>query len=82
MGIGRIVKSHIAALQPYEPGKPIEELERELGIVGAVKVASNENALGPSRRALEALRNSLASLHRYPDGNWFSAPAPTRSSNC
>ena len=51
----------------YQPGKPIEELERELGITGAVKVASNENPLGPSPRALAAIPPALAQLHRYPD---------------
>jgi len=71
MGSARIVKPHIAALRPYEPGKPIEELERELGIEGAVKVASNENPLGPSPRALAALRDALPGLHRYPDGQSY-----------
>jgi histidinol-phosphate aminotransferase len=71
MGSEHIVKPHIAALRPYEPGKPIEELERELGIEGAVKVASNENPLGPSPRALAALRDALTKLHRYPDGKSY-----------
>ena len=61
--------SYIAGLVPYKPGKPIEELERELGITGSLKLASNENPLGPSPRALEALRRALGELHRYPDGN-------------
>ena len=51
----------------YQPGKPIEELERELGVAGAIKVASNENPLGPSPRALAALPAALSQLHRYPD---------------
>jgi histidinol-phosphate aminotransferase len=50
------------------PGKPIAEVERELGIAGAVKLASNENPIGPSPAALEAVRQSLGGLHRYPDG--------------
>jgi histidinol-phosphate aminotransferase len=58
----------IEALAPYEGGKPIEELARELGITDAVKLASNENPLGPSPRALEAARQVLASANRYPDG--------------
>jgi len=58
-------------LQPYQPGKPIEELERELGISNVVKLASNENPLGPSPRALRALQGSLGELHRYPDGSGF-----------
>ena len=60
----------IARLHPYQPGKPVEELERELGITDIIKLASNENALGPSPRVLEAL-SSLPELCRYPDGNGF-----------
>jgi len=62
----------VQALRPYEPGKPVETLERELGIREAVKLASNENPLGPSPRAVEALRNALGNLHIYPDGNGFA----------
>ncbi len=61
----------IRELVPYQPGKPIEELERELGIQGAIKLASNENPLGPSPRAVEAMRAALENLHRYPDGAGF-----------
>ncbi len=66
-----LVIPSIEALVPYEGGKPVEELERELGITGAVKLASNENPLGPSPRALEAARATLAQIHRYPDGVAF-----------
>ncbi len=59
----------VRGLVPYEPGKPIEALERELGIREAVKLASNENPLGPSPRALEAARAALAGIARYPDGH-------------
>ncbi|MFO8154132.1 histidinol-phosphate transaminase [Thioalkalivibrio sp.] len=59
----------VQALRPYEPGKPVETLERELGILEAVKLASNENALGPSPRAVEAAGRALGNLHIYPDGN-------------
>lgn len=62
-----LVAAHIESLTPYIPGKPAEELERELGITGAVKLASNESALGPSPRALDAVRAALAASHRYPD---------------
>lgn len=62
-----LVPPHIAALVPYVPGKPLEELERELGIRGAIKLASNENPLGPSPKALEAARVALGEMHRYPD---------------
>ncbi|MCH2188112.1 histidinol-phosphate transaminase [Myxococcota bacterium] len=60
--------AHIGDLKPYEPGRPIEEVEKELGIRGAVKLASNENPLGPSPLAVEAVRNAVGSVHRYPDG--------------
>ena len=60
----------VAGLQPYQPGKPIEELERELGISDIIKLASNENALGPSPRVIAALPE-MADLYRYPDGNGY-----------
>ncbi len=63
------VPSHVAALVPYVPGKPVEELERELGIAKAIKLASNENPLGPSERACSVLNGNLSQLHRYPDGS-------------
>lgn len=60
--------SYIPGLKPYEPGKPIEEVERELGVPNAAKLASNENPLGPSPKALTAIQGALGTLHRYPDG--------------
>jgi histidinol-phosphate aminotransferase len=60
---------HVACLDVYQPGKPIEELERELGVTAVIKVASNENPLGPSPRALAALPAALPQLHRYPDAS-------------
>jgi len=65
----------VQALRPYAPGKPLAELEREYGIVDAVKLASNENPLGPSPRVLEALRSGFDDLARYPDGNGFELKA-------
>jgi histidinol-phosphate aminotransferase len=65
------VKPWIRKLNPYVPGKPVETLERELGIASAVKLASNENPLGPSPRAVEAIRRAAADVHRYPDGASF-----------
>jgi histidinol-phosphate aminotransferase len=62
----------IPALTPYVPGKPLSELERELGIQDSVKLASNENPLGPSPHVLQALDGQLADLARYPDGNGFA----------
>ncbi len=63
-----LASPYVKGLSPYVPGKPIEEVERELGIADAVKLASNENPLGPSPRALEAIAAGLKNLHRYPDG--------------
>jgi histidinol-phosphate aminotransferase len=65
------VPEYIRSLIPYEPGKPIEEVEREYGIAQSVKLASNENPLGPSPKALAALRAKLDQLHLYPDGDCF-----------
>ncbi len=59
----------VRGLQPYQPGKPLPELEREYGIRDAVKLASNENPLGPGAAALAAARETLTDLARYPDGN-------------
>lgn len=58
----------IASLTPYAPGKPLSELERELGITHAIKLASNENPWGPSPKAIQVLQEASTSLHRYPDG--------------
>ena len=58
---------HILALTAYEPGKPEDELRRELGIDDVVKLASNENPYGPSPKAVEALRAGSLQLERYPD---------------
>lgn len=62
------VPKHLEKVKPYKPGKPIETLERELGIFGSIKLASNENPIGPSPLAVEAIANSTTQLHRYPDG--------------
>ncbi len=61
----------ILGLNPYQGGKPIEELERELGIKNVIKLASNENPLGPSLKVVEAMKLSLKEVHRYPDGNGY-----------
>jgi len=63
-----LVLPSVAAINPYEPGKPIEEVQRELGIGEPVKLASNENPTGPSPRAIEAIKAALPELNRYPDG--------------
>ncbi|MDC3322833.1 histidinol-phosphate transaminase [Gammaproteobacteria bacterium] len=69
MDLKKIVNKGINDLSPYEPGKPIEDLERELGIKNAVKLASNENPVGPSPKVLQSIENILKNTHRYPDGN-------------
>ena len=61
----------ISAIVPYPPGKPLEELEREYGITGSIKLASNENPWGPSPKAVAAIAGALTSLHRYPDGSSY-----------
>jgi len=65
------VPDYILDLKPYKPGKPLEELEREYGISDSIKLASNENPLGPSPKALKAIKGALGNLHRYPDGSGF-----------
>lgn len=62
-----LVPPYVERLSPYVPGKPIEELERELGVKNAVKLASNENPMGASPKALAAVREYVAGAHRYPD---------------
>ncbi len=62
---------YVLGIHPYVPGKPVEELEREIGISGSVKLASNENPCGPSPAALAALSGSFSDLHRYPDGSGY-----------
>lgn len=58
-------------LTPYQPGKPVEELERELGILSSIKLASNENPLGPSQHAIQAAQHALQNMHIYPDGSCY-----------
>jgi histidinol-phosphate aminotransferase len=67
--VSKYLRPHLTRIVPYAPGKPTEELERELGITDAVKLASNENPLGPSPRAQAAMRDAVAGVHRYPDSN-------------
>src|SRR5512136_782975 len=69
---GPQVPDYIRKLAVYVPGKPIEEVQRELGVTDIVKLASNENPLGPSPRAVAAIESALANLHRYPDGSGYA----------
>jgi histidinol-phosphate aminotransferase len=67
-GLRELAQPHIRELVPYPPGKPLAELERELGVTRAIKLASNESPLGPSPQVQRALAGALGTLNRYPDG--------------
>ncbi|MBK1734518.1 histidinol-phosphate transaminase [Halorhodospira abdelmalekii] len=71
----RLAVPGVRELAPYQPGKPIEELRREYGVSRVIKLASNENPLGPSPKAAQAASEVLGEVHRYPDGNGFSLKA-------
>lgn len=64
----KLARPQVLGMVPYSPGRPIEEVQRELGLDEVLKLASNENPLGPSPLALQAIREGLQGLHRYPDG--------------
>ena len=68
---GDLAVENVRTLAPYVPGKPIEELERELGITGIIKLASNENPFGPSPNALAVMHATLADAWLYPDGSGY-----------
>lgn len=70
--IYQLAVSGVQQLIPYKPGKPIEELERELGLDRIIKLASNENPLGPGKKALEAIQSALPQLALYPDGSGYN----------
>ena len=65
------IRSCLELIKPYQPGKPVEEVERELGLKGVIKMASNENPAGPSPQAVEAMKNQAEKMHIYPDGNCY-----------
>ena len=65
------IPQHVAAINPYVPGKPVKEVERELGLTDTIKMASNENPLGPSPKAVRAVRAILPELNIYPEGSGF-----------
>ncbi len=66
------VSEFIQNLKPYQPGKPISETKREYGLSDVIKLASNESPLGPSPKILEAMKESLLEINRYPDGSCFA----------
>lgn len=67
----KIVRKNILKIKPYVPGRPIEEVQRELGLSDVVKLASNENPFGPSPMVLDTIREKSKDINRYPDGNCF-----------
>lgn len=75
MSLCHLAPAYIRAIAPYQPGKPISELQRELGLKEVIKLASNENPLGPSPCALQAIQSCLKDLARYPDGNAYALKA-------
>ena len=66
-----VPRKAVLSAKPYKPGKPIEEVKRELGLTDVIKMASNENPLGPSPKAVKAIKKYLGSLNRYPEGGCF-----------
>jgi histidinol-phosphate aminotransferase len=72
MDLCDLAPPYIRNIAPYQPGKPISELERELGLKDIIKLASNENPRGASPKALAAIRGALSEIARYPDGNGFA----------
>ena len=70
-----VANQGVKSLSPYQAGKPIEELERELGITNIVKLASNENPFGFPESAKKAIQAQLDHLTRYPDANGFELKA-------
>ena len=67
-----LVPSYIKKLTSYKPGKPIGEVKRELGIRNIIKLASNENPLGPSPKAIKAVKSNIQDFHRYPDASGYN----------
>jgi len=69
--MGLRIRPNVRRMEPYSPGKPVSEVKRELGLESVVKLASNENPLGPSPKAVEAVRRAAESMHVYPDGSAY-----------
>lgn len=65
------IRKHLEKIQPYPPGKPIEEVQREYGLDSVIKLASNENPCGPSPKAVKAMQAAAGEMHLYPDGGGF-----------
>jgi len=71
MSIKKLVRKPVLKVSPYKPGKPIDEVKREYNLKKVYKMASNENALGPSPKAVAAIKKGIQDINRYPDGNCF-----------
>ncbi len=71
MNLEKLVRKTVMDITPYVPGKPIQEVKRELGLSCIYKMASNENPLGPSPRAVEAIKEVLGELNRYPEASCY-----------
>ncbi|WP_027340525.1 histidinol-phosphate transaminase [Halonatronum saccharophilum] len=69
MSDNKLIRKEILSIKPYIPGKPIEEVKRELGLKEVIKLASNENPLGPSPLAVERMGETIKGVNIYPDGN-------------
>jgi len=69
--MSNLIRPEIESLTPYSPGKPIEEVQREYGLTDIIKLASNENPLGPSPLALEAMKKAIEQTRLYPDNDWY-----------
>ena len=69
------IRPNVLGMTPYSPGKPVDEVKRELGLSRVVKLASNENPLGPSPKAVEAVREAAGRMHVYPDGAAYALRA-------
>ncbi|MFA6078692.1 MAG: histidinol-phosphate transaminase [Candidatus Omnitrophota bacterium] len=67
----QIVRNNILGVKPYVPGKPIEEVQREFGLKNVMKLASNENCLGPSPKAVAAIKKNISKINRYPDASSY-----------
>lgn len=69
--VKNLVRPNVLSVKNYVPGKPIEEVQRELGLKDVIKLASNENCFGPSPKAIEAIRKNLKNINRYPESSSF-----------
>jgi len=72
MKLDRLAKKATLEIKPYKPGKPIEEVEREFGIKDIIKLASNENPLGPSKKAIARIHKIAGNVNRYPDATCYN----------